>query len=348
MARRPGVIVLFGSGETSADAQPIHDFVLKRATPPIRASILETPAGFELNSAQVASRLAEFLRVRLQNYRPEVAVVPARKRGTANSPDDPAIVAPLLTSNYLMMGPGSPTYAIRQLANSRAWHLVLARHRLGHPIVLASAATVAASAYAIPVYEIYKVGEDPRWATGLDLLGPFGPSVAFVPHWDNTDGGEELDTSHCFMGKPRFEQLLEMLPSNVVLLGIDEHTALVVDFEEGVCRVMGSGGVRLRRAAEERRFGRRETFDLAEIGVIRWPEPSEGIPADVWESALAADVADVGVPEPSEEVRALVASRAAARANRDWATADRLRGEIAQLGWQVKDSPSGAEIVPLT
>src|SRR5712692_689291 len=113
MARRPGLIVLFGSGETAADAQPIHDFVLRRATPPIRASVLETPAGFELNSAQVAGRLAEFLRIRLQNYRPEVAIVPARKRGTANSPDDPAIVAPLLTSNYLMMGPGSPTYAIR-------------------------------------------------------------------------------------------------------------------------------------------------------------------------------------------------------------------------------------------
>ena len=97
--RPPGRVVLFGSGEVSAEAQPIHDFVLKGVDPPVRAAIVETPAGFEPNSASVAGRLAEFLKVRLQNYRPEVTVVPARKRGTPFSPDDPAIVAPLLTAN---------------------------------------------------------------------------------------------------------------------------------------------------------------------------------------------------------------------------------------------------------
>src|SRR6266704_3482829 len=111
-----------------------------------------------------------------------------------------------------------------------AWHAILARHRLGAPLILASAAAIAASAHALPVYEIYKVGEDLGWKTGLNLLGAFGRNVAIVPHWNNHEGGEELDTSHSFMGQDRFERLLELLPPDVDVVGIDEHTALMLDF----------------------------------------------------------------------------------------------------------------------
>ena len=191
----PGPVVFFGSGEASPTARRVHAAALAGVTPPVRACVLETPAGFEPNSARVAGRLAEFLRQRLVPFRPEVVVVPARKRGTPFSPDDPDVVAPLLRSNYVVLGPGSPTYAAAQLAGSLAWHTILARHRLGAPLVLASAAAIAASAHALPVYEIYKVGQDLHWKPGLDLLGPYGRSVAIVPHWNNHDGGDELDTS---------------------------------------------------------------------------------------------------------------------------------------------------------
>ncbi len=347
MERRPGLVVLFGSGEVAADAQPIHDFAMRRLRRPIRAAVLETPAGFELNSARVAGRLADFLRVRLQNYRPEVTVVAARRRGSPSSPDDPAIVEPIFSATYLMMGPGSPSYAVRQLAGSLAWHAVLARHRLGYPLVLASAATIAVSAYALPVYEIYKVGADPHWIRGLDLFGPFGTAIAFVPHWNNTDGGEELDTSRCFMGEPRFVQLRELLPPDAIVCGIDERTALVVDFAEGVGRVMGAGGVAVLRASTMRQIERRSTFPLAELGLTRWPDPSEGIPPEVWERAVAADARPI-TPEPPAEVVALVEARAAARARRDWPAADQLRREITRLGWQVNDTPTGAQIAPLS
>ena len=58
--------------------------------------------------------MGEFLKMRLQNYNPIVDVVPARKRGTPFSPDDPNILRPLLQANIIFMGPGSPTYAVRQ------------------------------------------------------------------------------------------------------------------------------------------------------------------------------------------------------------------------------------------
>ncbi len=78
---------------------------------------------------------------------------------------------------------------MRQLQASLTWHTILARHRLGASLALASAAAIAAGTFALPVYEIYKVGEDPHWKPGLDLLKPFGLSLAFIPHWDNMEGG---------------------------------------------------------------------------------------------------------------------------------------------------------------
>ncbi len=64
-------MLLFGSGETSANGQKAFDWLFRRLGQPLRVAILETPAGFELNSQQVAQRIADFLRERLQNYRPE-------------------------------------------------------------------------------------------------------------------------------------------------------------------------------------------------------------------------------------------------------------------------------------
>jgi cysteinyl-tRNA synthetase len=48
-----------------------------------------------------------------------------------------------------------------------------------------------------------------------------------------------------------------------------------------------------------------------------------------------------------EDVRELAELREAARGQRDFAAADRLREEIAALGWQVRDVPSGFELIPL-
>lgn len=50
--------------------------------------------------------------------------------------------------------------------------------------------------------------------------------------------------------------------------------------------------------------------------------------------------------EPPAEVAELARRRAAARADRDFPTADALRARIAEHGWQIRDSPHGYELVP--
>jgi cysteinyl-tRNA synthetase len=47
------------------------------------------------------------------------------------------------------------------------------------------------------------------------------------------------------------------------------------------------------------------------------------------------------------DVEDLATRRESARAARDFAAADRLREQIAQLGWEVRDAPDGFELLPL-
>jgi cysteinyl-tRNA synthetase len=47
-----------------------------------------------------------------------------------------------------------------------------------------------------------------------------------------------------------------------------------------------------------------------------------------------------------EQIQALLEARAQARKNKDWAMSDKLRDELAALGWDVKDTKDGQRITP--
>jgi cysteinyl-tRNA synthetase len=50
--------------------------------------------------------------------------------------------------------------------------------------------------------------------------------------------------------------------------------------------------------------------------------------------------------EAPAEVQELAAQREKARADRDWIEADRVRDELRDMGWEVRDGPQGPELVP--
>jgi cysteinyl-tRNA synthetase len=57
-------------------------------------------------------------------------------------------------------------------------------------------------------------------------------------------------------------------------------------------------------------------------------------------------LANSGGDGPDADALALLDQREKARADRDFETADRLRAELAALGWEVRDSADGASLVP--
>ena len=348
MDKAPGIVALLGSGETSAAGGLVFEAVVRRLDSRPTIGILETPAGFELNTHRVAGRVAEYLSTRLQNFQPQIRLIPARKRNTSFSPDDPEICAGILSSNLIFFGPGSPSYTVRQLAGSLAWGYIQAMHRLGSSLALASAATIALGTKALPVYEIYKVGEDPHWKPGLDLFAPYGLSLVIIPHWNNSEGGTEVDTSRCFVGRQRLDPLLAQLEKHITVIGLDEHTGLIIDMAGEVCQVLGKGEIHLVKGGVEQSYLNDTSFSIRELGDYHpLPDIRVGIDGAVWEKALAARPTSGEAepdPLPPIEVMEMLEYRHQARLAKEWQKSDALRDRILQTGWKVNDTPDGQKL----
>jgi hypothetical protein len=344
MRHSVGQIAFLGSGETSLAGGRIFEALAKNLKDTPRIALLETPAGFELNSAQVVGKVGDFMATRLQNYKPVVDVVPARKKDSAFSPDDPEIIKPLLHANMIFMGPGSPTYAIRNLKDSLTWDVIRARHRLGATLIFASAATISVGAHALPVYEIYKVGLDVHIVDGLNYFQDFGVHLSLTPHWNNAEGGADLDTSRCFVGMDRYKEWCDLVPEENTTLGLDEHTGIIMDFESGMCEVNGVSSVSIVRECDPEIYPSGSKFELKEIGDFKIPDPIESdIPAHVWDMVMNAPPLDDD--KPSDEVIALAEKRLIVRAEKNWAESDRLRDEITSMGWTIQDGQDGYKLV---
>jgi cyanophycinase-like exopeptidase len=250
-----------GSGEMTRPMSRVHRWVVSKIKEPVRAVFLDTPAGFELNADEISERacayVAEYVGVPCS-----VVSFKSVERATARETD--SALRKLRRANYMFAGPGSPTYVVRNWLGTPVFDLVARRVGEGAHLVLASAAAIAIGRYALPVYEVYKVGEDPHWVEGLDVLGSYGLDVAVVSHWNNREGGT-FDTRYCYMGQPRFAVLEELLPDSTAVLGIDEYTACVVDLGANECTVMGAGQVTIRREGRERKFETGASFGLDEL-----------------------------------------------------------------------------------
>jgi cyanophycinase-like exopeptidase len=261
-----GRIALFGSGETARAGRRAHEILLADYDKPVPTAIIETPAGFQPNAAVLSAKVRQFFEHNLQNFKPQVTIVPARRRGDGpHGTDDPSVAMALQDAMYVFAGAGSPTYAVRHLKDTRLWRCVGERLEAGATLALASAMALAVSAHTLPVYEIYKVGTDLHWTPGLDLLAAVGLDVTVVPHWNNTEGGAELDTSHCYVGEARFVELRQQLPDSTVILGIDEHTACVLDLGAERATVYGAGGVTILRGAATEAHPAGESFPLSAL-----------------------------------------------------------------------------------
>ena len=339
-----GRIAFLGSGETSLAGGRIFEALARLIPDPLHVSVLETPAGFELNSTIVAGRVGDFLKTRLQNYKPTIDLIPARKQGTEFSPDNPEILKPLLRANIIFMGPGSPTYLARQLRGTLAWDIIRARHRLGATLIFASAATISVGAWVLPVYEIYKVGDDIHTKEGLNFFSDFGMDLSFVPHWNNAEGGTDLDTSRCFVGIERFDQWRKLLPPENILIGLDEHSGIIMDFEKGTCDVHGVSSVSVVKNTSMEIYPAGAKFSLNELGNFKMSESLEdGIRPEIWE--MIKNAAEVDQDQPPAEALELLEQRKEARARKDFAESDRLRDQISALGWVVQDSKEGQKLV---
>jgi hypothetical protein len=226
----------------------------------LNAILLDTPFGFQPNADEIVARTIAYFR---QHVGLEIGLASFRHRGRATALEFEQFLARLSQANYVFAGPGSPTYALRHWRDTGVRERLVEKVALGGCVAFASAAAIGLGAYALPVYEIYKVGDDPSWTPGLDLLAQIGVRCAVIPHYNNQEGGTH-DTRFCYMGEARLRLLESMLPDDLLILGVDEYTACIIDVEAQTVTVRGRGGVTVRRRGSERVW-KRTAFPLSEL-----------------------------------------------------------------------------------
>ena len=241
----PRLLTIMGSGETAPTMAKVHREVVGHLDPgTARGVLLDTPFGFQTNAEQIANRAVSYFR---ESVGVEVDIAHFGSAADLSGPGGDRIVTSVANEGFVFAGPGSPTYALRNWSGTVLPSLLSERLALGGPVTFASAAALTLGAWTVPVYEIYKVGEEPRWVEGLDLLGPLGLQVALIPHYDNAEGGT-YDTRYCYLGEDRLSEMEAELPEEAFVLGVDEHTALILELAEGIARVAGNGAVTVRAA----------------------------------------------------------------------------------------------------
>jgi hypothetical protein len=267
-ARLPRLLCIMGSGETTPTMVSVHQDLLSRLGPrPVPAVLLDTPFGFQENAADISERTVAYFRDRV-GY--PISVASFRSRELATPLEYETMLARVAEARYVFAGPGSPSYALRQWLDTAVPDLLAAKLRDGGCVTLASAAAVGLGVCSLPVYEVYKVGDEPRWLDGLDLLKATGLRAAVVPHYNNAEGGTH-DTRYCYMGERRLRILEELLPEGVDILGVDEHTAAIFDIDAGTVSIRGRGGVTWRRKGASQRFENGTTIPVGALAAGMGP-----------------------------------------------------------------------------
>jgi hypothetical protein len=256
------IVTIIGSGETTPGLAKVHRALLARLAPddgpPV---VLDTPYGFQENADELTERTLAYFRDRTGR----AFGVASLRRADVDPLTRATAIARIREAGLVFSGPGSPSYALRQWAATEIPLLLAEKLARGGIVVFASAAALTLGAFTIPVYEIYKVGESPRWLAGLDLLGPAaGLRVAVVPHFDNTEGGTH-DTRFCYVGERRLRILEEALPPDAFILGVDGQTALLLDLDAGVASVQGRGAVTVRVRGRSEVFPSGTTTTIAAL-----------------------------------------------------------------------------------
>jgi len=237
-----------------------QDLIARVSQPLLNAILIDTPFGFQENAHEITDRIVAYFR---EHVRSEMTLASFRHSGRSTALEVEQFLSRIDGANYVFAGPGSPTYPLRHWRDLGVAARLIEKVTQGGCLAFASAAAIGLGAYALPVYEIYKVGDDPSWKEGLDVLGAIGIRCAVIPHYNNREGGTH-DTRFCYMGEPRLRLLESMLPDDVLILGVDEYTACVIDVEAQMVTVRGAGGVTIRRRGIERHW-ERTTFPLSEL-----------------------------------------------------------------------------------
>ena len=356
-----GIIALLGSGETAPGMTRIHRELLSRLEPKLGATI-DTSYGFQENVVEMTQKLVDYFQNSLN-----LAMKPLSFTSfdDASSVEKELFKQQVRESNYVFAGPGSPSYALKQWSQLGLGSDLEAVLENNGTVIFSSAAALSLGKFAAPIYEIYKAGAEPYWIEALNLLAVAGLNCVVIPHFDNKEG-ESYDTSCCYLGLKRLELLESQLPVGTATLGIDEHTAVIIDLEQGTLSVQGRANAHWRIGGTEMLLENESITPLAKLqgfspaSVAQKPSAPDKEPESPAELAeaissgsasassylaklvLMAQTGGEGFIDPSSIVEGILDARVKARSEGNYQLGDDLRDILTRAGIEIKDGANGS------
>jgi cyanophycinase-like exopeptidase len=298
------LLVIMGSGETTPTMIKPHRAIFDRIGDG-PAALLDTPYGFQTNAEDISTRAVGYFaasvgrRIDVVSWRTTLDNVLERERA----------LAALRDARWVFAGPGSPTYTLRHWRETPIPDLLVDKLTRDGAVVFASAAALTLGSHTVPVYEIYKAGAEPQWAPGLDLVSAAtGLPVVVIPHYNNAEGGHH-DTRFCYLGEQRLSAMETDLPDSSFILGVDEHTAVLLDLDAETASVVGNGVLTIRRRGRSLTYPAGSVLDFATItalveGLDEAPAPAKADDAGSSGGSSRPATASQSGPLPEVSLRA--------------------------------------------
>ena len=354
MKNAAGSLAILGSGETSPNLVSVHRELLKGLDNSSNIFMIDSPFGFQENANQLVEKIIDFYKVSLNV---EMKLASYRKIEELNTKSYFKSIQLLEDASFIFAGPGSPSYASK-LWYGNEFEKTLKNHLIkGGNSLFASAAASTLGEYTLPVYEIYKVGQDPYWEKGLHILDVYGLSCTVVPHFNNAEGGNH-DTSFSYVGENRMKTLLEKSYSNI--LGIDEHTALIISGKNETFKVVGLGNVTVLNKEGTHIFEKDSEESLITLQKLMTSDRKSSVKKiDNYETdknssdkSTLKEIANLEIQIEANKknnerfemlVEKLILLRSKLRNEKNYELSDEVRDILESTGLQIKDSEQGIQ-----
>jgi cyanophycinase len=238
----PGPVALVGSGEYLDIMNDTDRYLLEvlGGLGEVTVALLPTASGLESNGPTYWNDLGlhHFQQLGVQDIRATHII----DRAGAHDPEQLKLLRDV---DFYYFSGGNPLHIIETLRDTPAWQIIKDAYEAGAVLAGCSAGAMMLSGRTISIRQAMLDGK-------IDLVESLGivPELIVLPHFDRMSN---------FLDQQRFKRLLQSVPSDYTVVGVDEDTALVrisanaYKQTDSLWRVMGRQTVKIfARDAEPR------------------------------------------------------------------------------------------------
>lgn len=241
MSNTSGALALVGSGEYLPVMADLESWLLEQAVARGKSRrFVQIPTAAGLESADSLKYWRELGAAQAERIGAEQIFLPIFNRSDAM---DESHVAQIHDAGLIYLSGGNPIHLAQSLVDTPVWNAIKFNWESGTSLAGCSAGAMAMSSDVPHFFRMKEEGEP-----GLGIT----PHIRTIPHYNK------------FFGwiPDKAAKIMMKAPEGVVIIGIDEETALVKEDGLAPWRVVGKASVHVLHGAPTQKFGSGEIVEL--------------------------------------------------------------------------------------